>query len=279
MLGVLFALATVACWAVSDLLIKLCLGGESKWRVLLLSQLCSAAFMLAAALASGEIFGIRVEWLPWLVALSALNFAGVITYYKAMGNRELSLVSPIGNTWAIATIALGVVFYGESVSMLQWAAICMVIGGILAISIKKGQKPTFETALGYAALSSLIWGVFFFILKAPGEAAGAVVTILAVRILTAGMSLPAVIAKGVRILETRFSLLLLVALMAAFDTLGFVAYILAVGEIPVSIAAPIASAVPALSVLLGIIFLGERPSALQAGGIVLTIAGIIILSG
>jgi drug/metabolite transporter (DMT)-like permease len=278
MYGILFAVATLLCWAAADLLIKLCLGRESKWRVLLLSQLSGAAFMLAAAAILGELSLFSLEWVPWLLALSAINLAGVITYYKAMGKRELSLVSPIGNTWAIATIALGVLFYGEAVSGAQWAAILMVISGILAISLKNWKRLELDSALGYAALSSAAWGIFFFLLKSPGEAIGAATIIFAVRALTGTMSLPLAIAKGVRMLDTRLSVFLLVALMAAFDTAGFVAYIFAVREIPVSVAAPIASAVPAATVLLGVLILRERPSALQALGVALAIAGIIWLS-
>jgi drug/metabolite transporter (DMT)-like permease len=277
-LGIFFALTTLASWAISDLLIKLCLSRESKWKVLLISQMCSALFVLAVALAMGELSEIPQEWIIWVLILSAMNFAGVITYYKAMSQKELSLVSPIGNTWAIVTIALGIIFYGEFISPFQWTAIFLVMGGIFAISLKKGAMLGLDGALGYAALSAIIWGVFFFMLKAPGELLGAVMIILAVRIVTAGLSIPILLGKKIRLMDTKLALVLLIAFMAAFDTLGFVTYILALDYAPISVVAPIASAVPALAVLLGIFVLKEKPNRMQIVGIVSAIAGIILLS-
>jgi drug/metabolite transporter (DMT)-like permease len=195
-----------------------------------------------------------------------------------MDEREMALASPICNSWGIVTIILGVLFLGEAVNPLQWAAILLIMGGVFAISLRKGAKLKFDISIGHAVISMLFWGMFFFLLKLPGEVVGTAFIIAIAKFLTAILILPLLARRGISIRGTALSSIALISLMGALDAGGFLAYLLAINELPLYVVAPIASAVPVLGVLLGVLVLGERPGGVQALGIVCAIAGTIILA-
>jgi uncharacterized membrane protein len=67
-------------------------------------------------------------------------------------------------------------------------------------------------------------------------------------------------------------------LVGLFFALGSFVYVLAVSKLPVSLAAPLSTGYVALAVILSIIFLKESVSLLKILGIILTLAGVAILS-
>lgn len=277
-LGILLAIGALVCWALSDIITKVSLGKASKWKVIFIAQIVGTLMMLLVALLLGQLENLFTEGLPWLLLLAFVNFIGIATFYKAMHEKNVSLVSPVVNAWAVVTIVLGIIFYGEVVNALQWAAIVLILAGIFAISIKKGTHIELDKALGYAILSTITWGLFFFILKIPGEIFGAITITLAVRLFTGIFSIPMVFIRKVQLLDTKLAVLLFICLLAVLDTTGFLAYNFAVLNAPVSIVAPITAAVPAISVVLRIFVLKETMSARQALGVVSAVIGIILLA-
>ncbi|MBN2122504.1 DMT family transporter [Candidatus Micrarchaeota archaeon] len=278
LLGIAFALLTPNLWALSDLGLKFCLKKESWWKILVLAQLFGGIFMLAVSLLAGENLSFPIEWIGWVILLSLIALVATAAYYRAMDEREMALASPICNSWGIVTILLGVLFLGEAVNPMQWAAILLIMGGVFAISLKKGAKLEFDISLAHAVVSMLFWGMFFFLLKLPGEVVGAAFIIAIAKLLTGTLIFPMLSRKGISIRDTALSSIALIALMGALDAGGFLAYLLAINELPLYLVAPIASAVPVLGVLLGVLVLKERPGRLQALGIVCAIAGTIILA-
>jgi drug/metabolite transporter (DMT)-like permease len=67
-------------------------------------------------------------------------------------------------------------------------------------------------------------------------------------------------------------------LVGLLFSLGSFVYVLAVSRLPVSIAAPLSTGYVVVAVLLSVIFLKEPMTLLKAVGIILTVAGVAILS-
>jgi drug/metabolite transporter (DMT)-like permease len=86
------------------------------------------------------IFGFSIPE-PSLLALYCFTvflwMLGVILYYRAMQEAEASRVSVAYNSLPIFTLALAILFLGETVSLLQFAGVvCLMLGAIL-VSLKK----------------------------------------------------------------------------------------------------------------------------------------------
>ena len=68
------------------------------------------------------------------------------------------------------------------------------------------------------------------------------------------------------------------ALLTGFcGSLGAVAFFLALGHGRASIVVPLSSLYPAITILLSLIFLGERPSVTQGIGMVLALVAALLL--
>lgn len=70
----------------------------------------------------------------------------------------------------------------------------------------------------------------------------------------------------------------LAMLVGLLFSIGSFVYVLAVSRLPVGIAAPVSTGYVVLAVLLSVVFLKEPMTLIKALGIILTIAGVAILS-
>jgi drug/metabolite transporter (DMT)-like permease len=77
----------------------------------------------ATALGSGALFGV-----------------GASLMIRVLYHQEVSRTIPVTQTAPIFAALMGVVFLGESVSALQWAAIVATVGGAVAISLRGGTS-------------------------------------------------------------------------------------------------------------------------------------------
>jgi len=89
---------------------------------------------------------------------------------------------------------------------------------------------------------------------------------------------PALIRKKMKVWNLKRHVLLLVILLGLVDGGGFLALSAAMAQAPVSIVSVIASASPALSVLLGVLILKEKLDRRQTLGILGAIFGILLIA-
>ncbi len=277
-IGVLLALLSLVLWGFSDLVTKISLDRDSKWKVLFLGQLFGGLIILIAAALLGELNRLFSGLLIWLLALGVINFVGMYTYYEAMRVKGIALTTSIAYSWSLIAIALGLIFYNESITLLQIVGILFILLGIFAITLKQGEKLVFDKTFFFAVASMFVWGVFFFLVKQPILLFGPVIVAMTVKIVTSLTSIPVLLHKKISVLETKQKVLLGILAVGLLDSTGLLAYNLAVTNAPVSIVAPISSATPVLSVLLGVLVLKEKLLTQQKLGILTTIAGIILVA-
>ncbi|MCX6802110.1 MAG: DMT family transporter [Candidatus Diapherotrites archaeon] len=138
MLWFFLAVLCAALWAVSNI-------GD---KVLVTKYTNSPLAAMAIASLAGSLaltpfafaFGFSIP-APGLLALYCFTvflwMLGVILYYRAMQEAEASRVAVAYNSLPIFTLALAILFLGETVSLLQFAGIiCLMLGAIL-VSLKK----------------------------------------------------------------------------------------------------------------------------------------------
>ena len=195
-----------------------------------------------------------------------------------MKEKGVALTSPIVHAWALITVILGVVFYNEVLSSIHWLAIVLIISGIFMITLKKTQEITFDSSFIYAILSMLIWGVFFFLLKIPNLIFGALIVTASIKLLTSFLYIPILIKKKIHLFQIQHKILFYIFIMGLLDSVGFLAFNFALNYSPVAIVSAISSAVPVVSVFLGVLILKEELVKKQSFGIIATIIGLILIS-
>ncbi|MFH1234197.1 MAG: DMT family transporter [Candidatus Diapherotrites archaeon] len=141
MLWFFMALLCAALWAVSNIGDKVLVTKYAKSPLVAMAIPSLIGSLVLAPLAFA--FGFSIPE-PDLLALYCFTvfiwMLGVLLYYRAMQEAEASRVSVAYNSLPIFTLALAIVFLGETVSLLQFAGIvCLMLGAIL-VSFKKAGR-------------------------------------------------------------------------------------------------------------------------------------------
>ena len=276
--GILLALVCAVVWAVSEFVTKLSLDREEKWKVLFHAQLFGGLIALALIPDKARITSV-FSFAGWyLLLLGALNALGMYFLYRSVKAKGIALTSPINNASAVITVILGVLFYKESPTLLQWLAMALIMGSILALTLRKEGKMAMDKEISFSAAAMGIWGVFIFLMKQPSIIFGPLLFVAGIKLLTACFSVPALIRKKMKVWNLKRHVLLLVILLGLVDGGGFLALSAAMAQAPVSIVSVIASASPALSVLLGVLILKEKLDRRQTLGILGAIFGILLIA-
>ena len=275
--GITLAFISLITWSISDIIVKLALNKSSWWKVLFYTQLAGGSLMLIIASFTTELNQIFTGLGLLLILLGLIDMIGFLTMYKSIHSKGVSLTAPIINSWAIVSVTLSMIFYGERISFLQLIAILCIIFGIFIVTLKK-EKFHFDKTFTIALISMLTWGVFFFLLKIPNLVFNAILVTAAVKLLTLPFSLPLIFKKKINLLKTKTSVLLIIILAGILDAAGFLAFNSALKISPVSLISPIIAAAPVLIAIMGVFFLKEKISKRQTIGIIITVLGLITIS-
>lgn len=276
--GILLAFSALICWGVSDLITKIFLNKDSKWKLLFLGQLFGAVLILIAYLIFGDLSITLSSSLGYLLILGIINFLGMYTFYKALHLKGMALTLPITNSWAFIAVVLSAIFYKEHATLLQYLAIILILFGVFVITFKKEARIFFDNTFIFAIISMIMWGLFFFLLKIPNLIFGAVIVTVSVKLLTSFFSVPILLKNKINLFQTKYTSLFYILIIGILDSVGFLVYTYAMNYSPVSITAPIISATPVLTVFLGVTILKEKLTKRHFIGIAFAVMGLIIIS-
>ena len=118
-MGILFGIFSMLGWGIADFL-----GALSSRRIgylLTLFWMQIAGFLIALIYFLIKIppFNITsiLKFLPVLVLCGFLEAVAYSAFYKGLKEGQVSLVSPIGSSWAFLTLVLGLIFLKEILSI------------------------------------------------------------------------------------------------------------------------------------------------------------------
>ncbi len=274
-----WALAAAVAWGTADFL-----AGLAARRLPLLVVLFGVqAIGLAIALPF---------WLAWsgtatmprlAVAAGFAMVAGLAALYRGLARGPVSVVAPVGALGGAVPVGIGALA-GES---LAGEHLLGVLAGLVGLSLvtwergrvtPRGQSTLSALGHGVAAALALGLAVSLLGLAGEGEPLGAVVVARATAVLLLG----AIVAAWLRQHRDR-SLLrngaLAIAVAGVLDVAATASFALAAERGPLGPSGLVASLYPASTVLLGVVVLGERLSALRWAGIGLILAGVALLRG
>lgn len=274
-----FALSLVSglSWGISDFL-----GGTQSRRmpaltVLLVTQPAG----LAIALLALPLFGadpLPAHKLALACAGGVAAMGALGAFYTAMAMGTMSVVAPVAALGVVVPVGVGLA-RGEAPGAIQLAGLVIAVIGVVVLSYEEDPRHAAvgRKAIGLALASAIGFGAFFTLLDLaaadrPGWA------IVSARVGGAGMVLVAAAIVRPPIAGVRGALPILLAI-AAFDITANSLFTVAstMGLLP--LIAVGGSMYPAFTIALAHLFLGERLRRPQRAGVVLALAGVLLIAG
>jgi drug/metabolite transporter (DMT)-like permease len=275
-LAALLALGASLTWGVGDFL------GGVKARVMpsLLVMAASQPFGLAAL---GIAVAVRGTGIPgdevaWSALSAVLGTIGLFGFYRGMAAGAISVVTPIAALAAAIPVIWGVAVSGDHVSGLQGIGFVAAIGGSMAASLElRPGRTQLAAGVGWAFLAMLAFGAYYVPMHAAATEDWLWPAFL-FRCTSVTIVVPLALASGLRPTGLRGHWPALIAI-GFLDTGGnalFAAASSAHGLL--SVVSVLATLYPVVTVLLARFLLGERVQRTQDAGVVLVLAGVVLIT-
>jgi drug/metabolite transporter (DMT)-like permease len=203
--------------------------------------------------------------------------AGLVAFYRGMAAGAISVVAPIAGAAAVVPVVWGLAT-GDHPSGLQDLGFVLALGGVVATSWERTPGSARVAAgVGWAALTLVAFGGYYVPMHTASQD-DFLWASLVFRLTSTSMVWLAVLAMRQRVSAIRPHAVALVTIGLA-DTGGNVFFAAASQEHGlVSVVSVLASLYPIVTVLLARLTLGERVQRTQEAGIVVTLAGVAMIS-
>jgi drug/metabolite transporter (DMT)-like permease len=192
-----------------------------------------------------------------------------------MAVGAMSIVAPIAGISAVVPVAFGIAT-GDRPSTWQWLGILAALGGVFLAAREPGRGGKVAAGVGLALLAALGFGGYFPPMHAAGEAdfwwASLIFRMTSTAVILAAVAIrrPSLAVQPLQVP--------ILALIGIGDMLGNLLFAAASTSGLVSITSVLASLYPIVTVILARVVLRERVARSQEAGIVLTLAGVALIS-
>jgi drug/metabolite transporter (DMT)-like permease len=286
----LFALAAAVCWGIWGVLSKGPSRELSGWMTQLLFTFALLPSAVVAALSKRVKTGTnRARGLGWGFVSGVIAAVGNIAFYLALENgADTAIAIPLTNVYPLVTIVIAWFVFRERLNGVQGLGIVLALAAILLLSGEaKNLGRPFELLdrvsaskwMMYSLGAMVCWGVFSATQKISTNHISAEMSYLAW--CAAFLPIAGWIAATKPLNWNMPPAMLWSGLAAgALNGFGVIAAFAAYRyEGKASVVTPLAAAgQPVVTVVLALLFLGERVGAIEAGGVVLAIAAAVALS-
>lgn len=281
-LGVIFGLGSASFWGMADFLAKVVvdrLGPKTS-----LAYIQGAGLILALA----GIFLLKpsMHFTPagLLLALvpGTLSGAAIIYLYRALAAGAASVATPIVASFSLVTVLLSVIFLKERLTVIIALGIFLTVAGVAGVSFKASNLSVLKKGVILPGVAPAVMGAFFFgtssfTMKLVVNELGPYLPLLTSKVCAMIM----VLFLRTPYCATRWHktrLIPLLVIVGFLDTAGLLAFNHGIARELVSVVTPLAGVHSALTVVLAMLFLGERLEANQKLGLFSLLAGVFLLS-
>jgi bacterial/archaeal transporter family protein len=238
-------------------------------------------FFVLIFFGQAAVFSTKYILIAFLIA--GIGYVPLLFFYKALNLGKIGIISPVANSSTIFTIIFSIIFFHESLSINQGLAIALIIFGVILISLnprdlKNSHIFKISSGIPYALVTSILWGLVFFLWKIPVNVLGPILTVLIVEFGTMLCS-----ATHIYVTKKDFKLpnkrmLKYLFFISLGGAIGGLAFNMGIQRANVSIVSPIAAAAPLIATLYGRVVFKEKLSKLQYLAIFIIILGITLVS-
>jgi drug/metabolite transporter (DMT)-like permease len=217
------------------------------------------------------------SWTALLAVPAAISGTlGLYAYYRGVAVGAISIVAPIAGVSAVIPVAVGIAS-GDRPSVWQVAGMVCALAGVFLASRERGHGTSRVAAgVGLALLAALGFGGYFPPMHAAGNADFWWASLLFRT--TSTLVILSVIAIRRPSLSIERRHLAPLALVGIGDMLGNLLFAAASTTGLVSVTSVLASLYPIVTVVMARLVVGERVARSQESGIVLTLAGVALIS-
>jgi drug/metabolite transporter (DMT)-like permease len=277
-LGLIAALA----WGIHDIVVRYVSQKTNIFTALFTVLVLGAVFQFIAVLLRGDLAPIPSAAFG-SIGVSGLFFtiAG-IALYKAFEIGPVRLVSPLIATFSVLAVLWGVA-QGQPFTALQWGAVLAVLAGITIVATLSDPDTEIQStqARNHAITWSLLASISFTITFETGQSsmhmAPELMVVVTTRLVAIITMIPIMIYIGAKFIPARSQLPIL-SMMAMMDAIA-ITCVLSAGNLPNSNYATVASsAFGLITIVLAYLFLKERMTRVQWGGVILAFLGIAYLA-
>jgi drug/metabolite transporter (DMT)-like permease len=272
--GVVIALAASVSWGVGDFL-----GGLKARAMPALTVIaCSQPFGLVAL---GIAVAVQAHPFPdrrvfWACLAAVMGTIGLAAFYRGLAAGAMAVVAPIAGAAAAIPVAVGLAT-GDKPGFLAEFGFLLAIGGIVVTSREpQATRIRLAAGAGWGLLAMAAFGGYYLPIRAASHEDFLWASLL-FRITSVSLAWLALWIGRVRISGVRPHLGAL-AFVGLFDTGGNVLFAAATREGLISVVSVLASLYPVVTVLLARAALGERIERVQEAGVLLTLAGVVLIS-
>jgi len=293
-MGIILGLAAAVGWGSADFLARYSTRMIGTWRTLFFMQFIGLVGLSAYLTASGEFARLynQTSWQPWAWALltTVIEIISALALYRAFEVGIISVVSPIGASYAALTTVLAILS-GESLSQTRGIGIvAALIGVVLASTTLTGKavaeieqtiehKRGLPAGVGAALIAALGFGVSFWLLGFfVTPELGGVAPVWLVRLTTIGLLAVAARPASQSISPPKGQVWWFIVGIGVLDTAAFVANTVGLTTDQISVVSVLASLFSAVTVLLAAIFLREKLIWNQWLGIAIILGGVALVS-
>jgi len=273
------SLSLAAClgWGVADFL-----GGLKSRQLAVFSVLMiPSIFGLGAVLAIVLVRGAGPPDNPALLLAVVGGIAGVAAMfclYRGLSIGSMAIVAPISAAGVILPVIVGLAA-GDSPTFLQKLGMAAAIAGAVLASREKnadGNGNRLAAGVGLAIGSAIAAGIFFVVMDRASEADPYWAAFLMRLSYFIFLVIIFLLKKPpIRIKKAHLPAIIVLGI---FDSLAGFAYALATTHGMLGLVAVVGGLYPAVTVLLSILILHEKPQAIQFIGVLLAVGGVTLIS-
>jgi drug/metabolite transporter (DMT)-like permease len=252
--------------------------------VVVLSQSVGLVLMgLIAPIAGAE--AVVIGDFGWGAAAGIAGAIGLTALYQGLATTLMTVVAP---ATALVAVAVPVVFglaIGERPSALALCGVVLAVPAMLLMNLttREAGNPTtvdlrrHRRALGYALVAGASFGFGAVFITRTDTDAG-LWPLLAARVATI-LILAFVAALERRSLKPPGTAVLPIVAVGVLDMAGGIFFLVAARGTFLVLAAVLTNLYPSVTIILAIVFLGERVTRAQITGLALTAIGVALIAG
>jgi drug/metabolite transporter (DMT)-like permease len=281
LLSVAYGIISMLGYGFSDFLSKRVVGGVGYFRLVMYTQLVA----LAPVLLLGVIYTPHVPSSPTsiapIIASGACSFSALFFFYKGLETGKASIIVTVFSAYAIVAIVLSFAVFGQTLSLPQIVCIAVTLIGVLTVTFRSDSAERSNAGIPYALASMLSAGSGAVLIRIVSNDVGEIASLFFNRVI----AVLAVIMVGALFLRSHLSSgtregfpVKSIVLIGLAEFAAFFSFVVGVSTGVVSLVATVASASPAVTVVLAQAFLKERLIRSHWYAVVLVIVGILFLS-
>ena len=284
--GALAALGSAVAWAVTSLLARSLMSELGSVGLNAIRSTIGGALLIAWVLATagaGAFTAISASaWLLLGLSIVTAIALGDTVFFESTRAIGVGRAMTISTTYPLGAAVIAAAFLNEPVTVPIAAGSLVTMAGLVLIVApwaERAPEERFWFGVGAAAIASLAWAVSTVLVKPPLSEMGPV-TAQAIRLPVASMvlwltpwarSVPRAFVRSSRAVQIR------IAILGAITSVSSVMFVAGVKHAGVAVASVLSSTAPMFAIPFAVVFLGERITLRAFLGIVLTLAGIIVL--